>query len=84
MFPEAMHNCLLTEVSLLTELHDQRLLAPRARKLAHLHKQSRPDLGITNSQHRKEDEATQLVLAQWKFYKNKNIVRYFDGYNHIN
>lgn len=38
MFPEAMHNCLLTEVSLLTEPHDQRLLAPRARKLAHLDK----------------------------------------------
>lgn len=54
MFPEAMHNCLLTEVSLLTELHDQRLLAPRARILAHLDKQSRADLGITNSQCRKE------------------------------
>lgn len=50
MFPEAMHNCLLTEVSLLTELHDQRLLAPRAEKLAHLDKKSRADLGITNSQ----------------------------------
>lgn len=49
MFPEAMHNCLLTEVSLLTELHDQRLLAPRAEKLAHLDKKSRADLGITNS-----------------------------------
>jgi len=50
MFPEAMHNCLLTEVSLLTELHDQRLLAPRAGKLAHIDKKSRADLGITNSQ----------------------------------
>lgn len=54
MFPEAMHNCLLTEVSLLTELHDQRLLAPRAEKLAHLDKKSRADLGITNSQYKKE------------------------------
>lgn len=54
MFPEAMHNCLLTEVSLLTELHDQRLLAPRAGKLAHLDKKKRVDLGITDSQYKKE------------------------------
>lgn len=33
---------------------------------------------------KKKDEATQLVLAQRKFCRNKNTLRHVDGDNYIN